>query len=838
MGAGLEGLAVIEVGGGFAASSAGKAFADLGAEVVKVEPPEGDPVRRRGLVPGSGTASGGPFLHLNANKRSVVLDRSRAADRATFDDLLARADLAIREGHAAELEDAERWRERNPGLVVVSITPFGLTGPRRRWRGDELTLVHAGGWGYIIPGRGAPREWPPIRPFGHHALIQSGLHAAVAALAACRDARRTGFGDHLDVSVQESVAFLLGRHFTSYEYAGRVDHRSDRSIYEPMGFYPCRDGEVFIICPEQSQWERMAALIGAAEWGAGERFASRDGRGANAPEIRSRVSAWTRDRTAEEVFHALQAVRVGAAPVFDYPRLAVQDHLEAREFFVPLDHPGRGRLDLLGPPYRLRRRWWRLARAAPALDEAGADVEKLFTGPETARAGAREGGPRPPLAAGGEGFGPDVGPGAPAGESGEESAPGAGPFRGVRVLDLSWVWAGPHCTLILGALGADVLKVESSRRLDLTRRASVHARELPPGPNRNGYFNQLGQHKRSVGIDLSRPEGRGLVLRLASRCDVFVANFGTGVLERMGLGPDELLAVNPELTVALVSAFGQDGPLRLYTGYGPLIAPLSGLSAVTGYAEDGRPRDVNMAYGDPNGGVHAALAVAASLFARDLHGEGGQVIDVAMWEAMMCTAFEGWMNHALGGEPFRPMGNRHPEFAPCNVYRCRGEDRWIAVSAASNGEWKSLCRAMDRPELASDPGFASAAERKMHENELDRIVGEWCRNRDRWAAAEALQAEGVPAFPSVSSADLKDDPHLAARGAFHGFEHPEVGARAHLRVPWRWTRRRNGTGRRAPCLGEHTEEVLREVLELTGDEIADLLEREVVESVGSPAALG
>ena len=811
MGKGLEGLAVIEIGGGFAASSAGKALADLGAEVVKVEPPEGDPVRRRGVVPGRRAPAGGPFLHLNANKRSVVLDRTTASGRAELERLLGRADVVVREGRAPELEDVGPWRERHPRLVVVSITPFGLTGPRRGWRGDELTLVHAGGWGYIVPGRGAPREWPPIRPFGQHALIQAGLHAAVAALAACRAARVTGLGDHLDVSVQETVAFLLGRHFTSFEYAGRIDHRSDRSIYEPMGFYPCRDGEVFIICPEQAQWQRMASLIGALEWGASETFASRDERGAHAAEIRDRVSAWTRTRTSEEVFHALQEVRVGAAPVFDHARLAEQEHLRARDFFVPLDHPGAGRIALLGPPYRLRRAWWRLVRPAPALGEAGSAA--LFA---NAASGAR----------------------APAGGDGGDRAAGGGPLRGVRVLDLSWVWAGPHCTLILGALGAEVLKVESSRRLDLTRRASVHARELPPGPNRNGYFNHLGQHKKSVGIDLSKPEGRALVRRLASRCDVFVANFGTGVLERMGLGPDDLLAVNPNLTVALISAFGQDGPWRLYTGYGPLISPLAGLSAVTGYAEDGRPRDVNMAYGDPNGGVHAALAVAASLIARDLHGEGGQVIDVAMWEAMMCTAFEGWMNHALGGEPYSPMGNRDPETAPCNVYPCRGEDRWVAVAAATVEEWEALCGALGRPELASEPRFASAAARKAHEEEIDRIVAKWCACRDRWEATELLQAAGVPAFPSVSSEDLRNDPHLAAREAFNTFEHPEVGIKAHFRVPWRWSRRGNGAGSRAPCLGEHTEEVLGKVLGMNPDEIADLCEREVIESAGPMGGAG
>ena len=857
MGDGLEGLRVVELGGGFAASSTGKVLADLGAEVVKVEPPAGDLLRRRGLVPGAGPGPGGPFLHLNTNKRSVVLDRTSSRGRTELEPLLARADLLIREGQAPDLEDADRWRERHPRLVVVSITPFGLTGPRRDWKGDDLTLIHAGGWGYIIPGRGAPREWPPIRPFGHHALIQAGLHAAVPALAACRAARATGEGDHLDVSVQETIAFLLGRHYTSWEYAGRIDHRSDGSIYEPMGFYPCRDGEVFVICPEQHQWERMLVLMDETEWGSNEAFGTRDGRGEHAAEIRKRVSAWTRDRTAEEVFHALQEARVGAAPVFDYPRLAGQEHLRAREFFVPLDHPGRGRIEMLGPPYRLRRRWWRLARAAPALGEAGFSADGPLSGPG---ADSRSDPAPIPLAApasestrpdsaplpAGEAAGRQAVSGAaaeaadgaaengaggrvPGGDSGRGAA-GDGPLRGVRVLDLSWVWAGPHCTMILGALGAEVLKVESSRRIDLTRRASVaHARDLPPGPNRNGYFNQIGQHKKSVGINLSNPEGRALVRGLAVHCDVFVANFGTGVLERMGLGPDELLAINPRLTIALISAFGQEGPWRFYTGYGPLIPPLAGLSAQTGYAEDGRPRDMNMAYGDPTGGVYAAIAIAASLLAHEFHREAGQVIDVAMWEAMTCTAFEGWMNHALGGEPYPPMGNRDPEAAPCNVYPCQGDDMWLAISAGSAEEWRSLCAAIGRPGLATDPRFASAAARKANEDELDRIVSGWCRSRGRWAAAEALQTAGVPAFPSVSSADLRTDPHLAAREAFHDFEHPEVGVRAHFRVPWRWARRTNGTGRRAPCLGEHTDEVLREVLGLTGNEIEDLREREIVE---------
>ena len=204
----------------------------------------------------------------------------------------------------------------------------------------------------------------------------------------------------------------------------------------------------------------------------------------------------------------------------------------------------------------------------------------------------------------------------------------------------------------------------------------------------------------------------------------------------------------------------------------------------------------------------------------------------------MCTAFEGWMNHALGGEPYSPMGNRDPEAAPCNVYRCRGDDRWVAIAAARVEEWEALCGAIGRPELASEPRFASAAARKAHEEEIDRILAGWCASRDRWEVTELLQAAGVPAFPSVSSEDLRTDPHLAARDAFNTVEHPEVGIKAHFRVPWRWTRRANGTGSRAPCLGEHTEEALGKVLGMSPDEIADLCEREVIESAGPTGGAG
>lgn len=286
--------------------------------------------------------------------------------------------------------------------------------------------------------------------------------------------------------------------------------------------------------------------------------------------------------------------------------------------------------------------------------------------------------------------------------------------------------------------------------------------------------------------------------------------------------------VNPELIIAMISACGQTGPLRHYMGYGPLISPLAGLTAVTGY-DDGEPQDIGMPYGDPNGGVYTAFAIAAALWARQQHGGGGQVIDLSMWEAMLCTSFASWMNHALGNPPYRPMGNHDPLWAPHNVYRCQGEDDWVAIAATNDREWQALCDAIEQPDLVTDPRFCDAATRKANEAALDQLIGAWCAGRERWAITRLLATRGVPAFPSMSMRDLLQDPHLNARGCFTRWQHPEVGQRPLMGAPWRLTNRPNGVGSHAPLLGEHTDAVLAALLGLDAAQRARLRAEGVVE---------
>jgi benzylsuccinate CoA-transferase BbsF subunit len=340
------------------------------------------------------------------------------------------------------------------------------------------------------------------------------------------------------------------------------------------------------------------------------------------------------------------------------------------------------------------------------------------------------------------------------------------------------------------------------------------------GINRNAYFNTVGQGKRSIAINLGHPDGLALIQRIAAHSDVVMSNFATGVMDRLGLSAAALQRQRPELIVAAISAFGQTGPYRDYTGYGPLMPPIGGLCAETGYGEDGLPQNVRIAYADPNAGVYAAVAVLAALHARR-PGVPGQVIDVSLWEPLIATAFEGWMNHVMGGAPHRPDGNHDVRHAPYNTYRCAGDDAWVAVAVTSDAQWQSLCAAMEQPDLAQDGRYAARAGRKAHEAALDAALTAWCAPRERWDVTTVLQAAGVPAYPCMNFRDVAENPHLQAREFFSRHAHPEVGTLPHAGLAWKLQRRPNGIPAPAPLLGQHTDEVLRNLLGCSEEEIAE-----------------
>jgi crotonobetainyl-CoA:carnitine CoA-transferase CaiB-like acyl-CoA transferase len=794
-GQGLSGLRVLELGNLVSAAYAAKLMADLGADVVKVEEPQGDRSRRRGPFPTGreDPERSGLFLYLNTNKRSVVLDLREVPDRSRLEGLVERSDVLVHNYPPPEMAvrgiDYERFRSINPRLVMCSITPFGATGPRAGWRAEEITVAHGGGWAWLSPGASERSALPPLKAFGHQCDFHAGLSAAVATLGCLFRARAVGLGDHVDLSVQAHVASFTEQNFAHLSYSEQVASRLGRRFLYPWGMFECADGLIFLVIVEDDQWRRLVELMGNPEWARWEVFQGLVGRAENPDVIRPHLMEWTRQWKVHDLFRAGQERRVCFAPVSTMSDLADDPHLRDRGFFIEVDQREGGKMRQPGPPYRLSEPWWRVRRPAPRLGEHGPEVFG-----ETSEQS------RP------------VGPG--------PRAPQPLPLAGVRVADFSWVWAGPYCAMQLAHLGAEVIRLESQSRPDAARRLPINPPGMEPGLNRSGYFNQWNQGKKSVALNLAAPGGIEIARRVISKCDVVVENFATGVMERLGLGYRRLSESQPGLIMASISGYGQTGRRRTYMGYGPAIVPLSGLASLTGYP-GGPPEEVGISYGDPTGGLNTAVAVVAALVARQRTGRG-VYIDTSLWETTASIAVEGWLEYETTGRTPARMGNRDPQESPHNCFRAAGEDAWVTIACADDREWQALCGVIGRPELAADSRFARAQDRKANEDALEREIESWSRTRDRWEIVQALQAVGVASFPSMSSRDLIADPQLNERGFFARLEHPEVGVRAHGGIPWRLAHAPNGVRSPAPLLGQHTEEVMSELLGMTAGEIARL----------------
>jgi benzylsuccinate CoA-transferase BbsF subunit len=399
------------------------------------------------------------------------------------------------------------------------------------------------------------------------------------------------------------------------------------------------------------------------------------------------------------------------------------------------------------------------------------------------------------------------------------------PLSGIRVADFCWAWAGPYGALQLAYLGAEVIRIESTTRMCPSRLIPPWA-ENKQGINRAGYFNQYNQGKLSVTLNLKKPEGVEIAKKLVAKSDIVIENFAAGVMEKMGLGYEALRAVKPDIIMASLSGYGATGPEKDYVSYGPPQVALSGMSSLTGYP-GGPPMQAGFSYGDPNGGIHGTFAILCALIHRTKTGEG-QYIDLSQREACAMLLPEALMDFVMNGTQPPRMGNRDPHMAPHGVFRCRGEDRWVSLAVRDEEEWKRFCVVIGQEALAGDPRFATLAARKEHEEELEQLVTRWTQERSAEEVTHCLQQAGIPAYPSLDGRDMLANPHVTARGFFVELEHPEVGKRRHLGIPWKMSRTPCEVRRPAPCLGQDTAYVLEEVVGLSREEIAMLRERHVL----------
>ena len=408
------------------------------------------------------------------------------------------------------------------------------------------------------------------------------------------------------------------------------------------------------------------------------------------------------------------------------------------------------------------------------------------------------------------------------------------PLEGVRVADFTWVWAGPYCTLQLAHLGADVIRIETRTRPCVTRLLPPWP-DAKPGINRSGYFNQYNQGKRSMTLNYAKPGALEIAKRLVAASDIVTNNFAAGVMDKLGLGYEELRKIKPDIIMISLSGYGDTGPYHKYVAYGPAQVPLSGLSSLTGY-KGWPPMQAGFSYADPNAGVHGAFALLAALYHRRKTGEG-QYIDMSQWECAMGLLPEAIMDYTMNGHQPRRDGNRDAFIAPHGVFPSKDRfensgtmiDMWVSIVAADDADFECLARAMGNSALARDPRFATAAARKQNEDELEKIISAWTSERSAAEAERILQAAGVAASVCAPNKVVAEDAHLKERGYWVYLEHPEVGVQQHCGMPWRMSRTGGSVRAPAPVIGQHTDEVLTKVLGYGADEVARLREAGALE---------
>lgn len=746
-------------------------LSDLGADVLLVEPPEGDPYRRMPpfRVGASGPEASLAFGYYQAGKRSIVLDVDDPADRAVLEKLGADADIVVLSPSRLRPTpgfDAATgiltWA--SPDAIVCSVTPFGVTGPYARRTATHLTSFAQSGamW------RAGPAGSPPLPiPANLHWHIAS-AHAAIAILAALRVRDEIG-GQFVDISAQE-VEQYQDVLWEAYHFQGlRPGGRTIPIGVPPTGVWECRDGLFDVAAHQVQHWEAFLEMLDYPEELAEPALADMAIRQQIFDGVSEIVASLLASRSRYQLFDRGQRVGLPVGLLNTPAQFIADEQLSAREFFVDLGRVETGPLRAPGAAVRTVPTLFNPGRPAPLLDEHGPE---LRADTKTHGAVRRV-----------EGVSP------------------LHPLEGVRVLSLGEFVAGNYTAQILAALGAEVVKIESRSRPSVIRMQPFNdaprlAKE-PSGATNTPMYASFSRGMLGVAIEMGADEGRRIFRRLAAASHVVIENFGARVMRNWGCDFDELLGDNPALVMASLSGYGRTGPRQSYLAYGSNIANFTGIGDVWW---------TNPTYGDFLTAAHAALAILAAQRHAATTGEG-VLIDASQVEVVASLAASLYLDLLVNGED-GDRGNARAEQAEpllSHVFACLGDDRWAVVEATTLQEWNAICDVVARPDLRA----VATDDARAHGGDLRDALAEWAAVRTTLSAAHLLSLAGVPAASVANTEESYHDPQLHHRHFPTFVEHPDVGFMSSPGTPYRLSDTPIGFDRVGPRVGQHTRAVLR-----------------------------
>ncbi len=766
------------------AELAARLLGDLGAEVIKLEPPQGSAARALGPVRAGVSLS---FAVRNAGKLGVALDLDDSADRARADELLAHSDVLITSCGEFAGHSVVEVAAAHSHLVVAAATPYGLTSP---WADRVATDTVIAATSAMTTKAGLPTR-EPLPPPGQMPNDIASSMVAWAVLGALYQRTSTHAGQVIDLSINEAVAQCgdwslpnaavrrdLG--FPPYEV------RNGSTPVYPI--FRCRDGFVRLVVLSPIQWRAMRAWLGEPEYLQDPEYEGFPARLAIAEAVLNPLyEELFADLSVEDVSEQAQARGIVCTPVLDPRRVLTNEHLASRGTLADLAVAPGVTARVSSGFFEFGGRRAGPATPAPAIGE---HTEAVFADLGEARRGVPA--PAPSL-----------------------------PLAGLRVMDFGHGAVGVEAGKLFAEYGADVIKIETRTHYDFIR--VITGTEMGPS------FASSNRSKRALGLDPATSEGRDLLHRLAKVSDVVIENNSTGVMDHLGIGYRDLSATNPAIVMTASQLMGSHGLWADWRGYGPSTQPPGGLAYLWSYEDSDAPAGTAAIFPDHFAGRLCALGALATLVGRARGTVPGGFVEVAQVEAVVGVLSDLLAAESIEPGSARPMGIHSERGTPSGNYRCAGEDQWVAIACRDDADWAALAALIGRPELAADERFATLAARRANVAEIDTLIEAWTSTLGKLEAAERCQAAGVPAGPMFAAIELAESEHGQARGFGVEIDQPGVGKVTLEGVPFRASGFADPVEKAAPWLGEHTVGICEELLGLEPAAVADLIARRVLE---------